>query len=83
MRESDEPVARNVLEDVREKGERARQRRDEVWAVKRKVSAKAMDGLAESSTGDLVALEGTPGASSDFERISEGIDAITPWRIRS
>lgn len=83
MRESEEPVARSVLEDVSDGGERARQRTEEVWAVKRKVSAKEMVDFVGSSAGDLVALQGTSGSPSDWKRMSEGIDAIMPWRIRS
>lgn len=90
MRESVEPVARRVFVEVRPGGERARQRIEEVWAVKRKVSAKEMLDLGVSSVGCFIVSDESLvgfGASSGFplktERISEGIEAIIPWSIRS
>ena len=83
MRESELPVARVILEDLVEGGERARQRMEEACAWKRNVSENDNVVLGLSLLGDCCASDGSVGLGSLLLRDSEGIDAIMPCKIRS
>lgn len=83
MRESELPVARVILEDSVEDGERARQRMEEVCALKRNVSEKDRELWEESLAGDSGVSDGLLGFGSFLVRASEGIEAIMPCRTRS
>ena len=74
MRESELPVARVILVDSVEDGERARQRMEEACAWKRNVSENERVSLLGDS--DFGTFDGSV-------RNSEGIAAIMPCKTRS
>lgn len=83
MRESELPVARVILEDSVEDGERARQRMEEACAWKRNVSENDKAVLGMSLLEDSGASDGSVGIGSSFLSNPEGIEAIMPCKTRS